>query len=710
MKLKGISSFEQHAEKFVAGLFGLALLAVLALQFLGKPSLVKVGTEEVTPSRAYETIAANAKRVDDNIKRPPADLPENGGIVTQGFANFNEKMTAPIAPHTEIAALDKASGLPGLNKDGQAAANAPINEIKVPAPTHALAAINMSTVSPSEQQSADVAKVLPDKAPFDKASVTVEAMFDGTALKTVLAEDPDGPTGPARAVPANWYSTGVQIIGVELHRQTLNADGTWSEPEKVRQMPGRPLYVDNADKLNDAASLKDASKFAADQSELIRRTPYFNAMFGEKWTPPSDRDKLLDADADKASIIRKKNQELNAEERAKKAAEDQLTKVGQPIAPTPGQGGGGAGGGKGHGASPPPPGPSSTPAGPSNADEGRKKQLRAAIDKHQEKINTLKTALRELGAPVEGDTAPVVMADPTAKPKQEPAVLENAAIKVWAHDVFVERGKTYRYQVGLILTNPYFGHSAAMLPAQADKLAKAGILRSAGSEWTDPILVDPETYIFFTSATEDEPSSNRTATARAEIFKFKWGFWRKGATTLEPGDSVIADVKVPDFTKLLAAAPAADPNQPQPAAPSPQIPSGKGGKGATTSASGIGSPPPSTTDTTNTLVSNTPPPMVSVPVEDKQIMIGVGQGTVRDAAGKTKSAQQVYMREPDGEIRIVIPDDQKSDAAYSRVSRSADRGQKELTPAADKAKSPITLPNSNNPSAPDARPARPSGG
>ena len=110
--------------------------------------------------------------------------------------------------------------------------------------------------------------------------------------------------------------------------------------------------------------------------------------------------------------------------------------------------------------------------------------------------------------------------DPNAKPKAEPPVLDNAAIKLWAHDVFVERGKTYRYQVVAIITNPYFGHSPAMVPAQADKLAKAGIMRSPASEWTDPITVDPETLLFFTAATQDDPAAGRSATARAEAVSY----------------------------------------------------------------------------------------------------------------------------------------------------------------------------------------------
>ena len=356
-----------------------------------------------------------------------------------------------------------------------------------------------------------------------------------------------------------------------------------------------------------------------------------------------------------------------------------------------------------------------SPTGPNLQDERNKKNLREVIAKDEKAIAGDKAKLRDLGAPVEGDTAPVVTADPNAKPKAEPGVLENNAIKLWAHDVFVERAKTYRYQVVVILTNPYFGHSAAMLPAQAEKLAKTGVMRSATSEWTDPITVDPETYLFFTAATDDDPSANRVASARAEVFQFKWGYWRKGAATLEPGDSVIADIRVPDFAKILAAPPV-DPNNPNNPAPPPQ-PAGPtgggrgGGKGAT--GGGFGSPPPDQAPTPNnpTIPAGTPPPMITISVESKQIMLGVGQGTIRETAAKpAKLAPQVYIREPDGEIKIIVPDAERSDPAYTRVSRSADKGLKELTPAADKPRSPLTVPNPNNPNPVDPHPPGGRGG
>jgi hypothetical protein len=693
MRLKGINPFEQHVEKIVAGVFGLALLAVLAMQFLSKPALVKVGNAEVPPADAYIKMAQLAKSVDERIKRTPQDLEGlSPAPITKQFDQFEAKIKAPVAPHPQLAAaLDSVAAFQ-LGSANSQNASVPINELVVPAPTRPTAATIMSTVATWEQQNPEVAKVLPAATPFDKASVSVDALFDGTALKSALALDPDGPTGPIRVIPSHWYINGVQILGVELHRQTLKPDGAWGAAEKVKQFPGRTLFVDDADKLNDAAVLNNATKFATDQSEMVRRTPYYAASFGEKWMAPSERETAGLQDADKAARVRAAYAELKRHEADLKRHQDALAKVGQPAAPLPGGGGGGGkgpGGGGGGGRNSP---PTSTPTGPNQQDERTKKRIQDEILVDQKNIAKDKATLRELGEQVDGDATPA--ADPNAKPKQEPPVLDNNSIKVWAHDAFVERGKTYRYQVVLILTNPYFGHSAAMIPAQAEKLAKTGIMRSAASEWTTPITVDPETYLFFTSATDDEPNAGRVASARAEVFQFKWGFWRQGAATLEPGDSVITEIKVPDFAKILAAQPGSDPTNPGGFQPPISIPGG-GGRGRT-----ISSPPPTPGNPDVPIIApGTPPPMINVSVESNQIMLGVGQGSIRDAAGKAKSARQVYIRQPGGDIQIIIPDEQKADPAYKRVVASADKGKKELTPLPEKPKplQPNQDPNATPP-------------
>ena len=67
MRLKGINPVEQNIEKVFAGVFVVAILGVLAMQFIGKPNRVKVGKDEVGLDEAYVQVAAEARKTDQLI-------------------------------------------------------------------------------------------------------------------------------------------------------------------------------------------------------------------------------------------------------------------------------------------------------------------------------------------------------------------------------------------------------------------------------------------------------------------------------------------------------------------------------------------------------------------------------------------------------------------------------------------------------------------
>jgi hypothetical protein len=709
MALKGISVVEQHVEKGVAGLFALALLGVLAWQFLGGQSTVEVDKAKVPIATAYAKIGENARRLNSSLQatQDPPD-PKEVLKAQQRFENFESAITAPVAPHEQLAGPLNTPGM--LLKDGKSIGpsnDAPIAEVVVPAPEHPMATTYLGTVSTAEQQNPEVAKVLPAAAPFDKASVTVEAVFPGTALRQAFETDPDGDKGPIRVVPKNWWENGVQILAVELYRQTLKPDGTWSAAERVKGMPGRALVVDKVDTLNDAESIRDAMKLAAD-IEMVRRTPYYDVSMGDRWVAPSEREAVAEAGQSKAEEIKSKRQQLANHDRELKRIDEQLQKVGQPTGPGPGSGGGGGGGRggpPGGGAAP----PSTQPAGPNSNDEARKKALQAARKKIVDARAQVVARLRELGEVVEGpDTAtPATSQDQKPAAKTEAPVLDNPSIRVWAHDVFVERGKTYRYQIGLVTTNPYFGHSAAMVPAQAEKLAKSGVMRSAPSEWTAPIAVDRETYTFFVAAVEDDASSGTKAYTRADVFQFKWGYWRKGSDQFEPGDRISLNINVPDFSKVLPATPATDQN------PAPAPGPGGGGRGGPGGRGGFpGGTPPGAAPTPDApaVPSGVQIPMLAVTVPSTEMVLTIGHGPSTGPAGRSA---EVYVKDGNGIVRTVQPDLEKNDLVFVRVTKSAERGEKARSAPVEKARPNQQQPGQgqNPPSGRDsAPPAGPAGG
>lgn len=687
MKLKGINPLEQHAEKIVVGVFAVAMLGVAAWQLLTPAPSVKVGTKEVPMPDAYSEVAKEARRIDAKIKQAePEGLPTGAGAALAQLESFDKRLTASVSPAPRLAVGIGASG-EGLNAGSTRGLEvATYAEVVLPTPGAPTGATHIATIDRSEiAADAAVQAVLPAKDPLDKASVSVELRFDGAALRTALMDDPDG-EGPVRALPKNWWDGRMQILGVEWRRQTLKPDGTWSDAEPMKLMPGRASLVDKLDTLNTAEALRTAANFATTNAEYVRRPPYYAVRLGEQWTPPAERAVAAKNEADKQREISRLTTNREAELKKLKQQEDALGKVGQaPPPPTGGGGGGGktgggglggGGGGRGGGGSAPPP-----PTGP-NSDDQRKKTIQQQIDATKRRIAEIETKLAALGVKV-GDGA-MSPTDGSASPtKAEAPLLDNPSVQLWGHDVYVQRGRTYRYQAVVVLTNPYFGYSAAMTKEQGDKLATKGVIRTAASEWSEPIAVDPETYLFFTTAVADDGLVGRSASAKAEVFQFAWGHWRRGDDTLEPGDSVSTELKVPDFTNVIASNDPAHMPGGAPMPPDAPPPSGggrTGGKlgGGASGPTAVPAPePPRAPDRPATATL----PTVTVQVADPRIMLGVGQGAVIDQPGKPpKPIMEVLVREEDGKITVRIPEQEKLDPTYLRVSQSAEKGIRETTP------------------------------
>jgi hypothetical protein len=159
-------------------------------------------------------------------------------------------------------------------------------------------------------------------------------------------------------------------------------------------------------------------------------------------------------------------------------------------------------------------------------------------------------------------------------------LLDDPSVRMWVHDMFVERGVTYRYRARIVFSNPLFMQFAQLAKSQED-LAKPHVIRSEFSEWSDQVEVPAERYYFVTGANTPD-NVDRSSGARVELFTFSWGFWRKALARVQPGDRVEGVAKgTPDFTQLarqqLDGAGGAGAGNPNPGAPVPGPGGGGGG-------------------------------------------------------------------------------------------------------------------------------------
>jgi hypothetical protein len=316
-------------------------------------------------------------------------------------------------------------------------------------PANLAAAANRQTFSPTEPLSIpELKKLLPAEQPFDKASVSVDFTFDGTALKAALMASPQEGVNP---LPVTWWrDSGIEILAVKLERQEQKPDGSWSDATEVAPPPGRITMTERIRQVQATPDLADAVAEAHSVADEIQRPAFFSIVAGQAWRPPHQAaaapESGRNADVDRL-IQQVKNDDKKIETLTKQKEAAEAAPVRQPGGG--GGGGGGRGGGKG-GAE----GGGGAPgqgSGPSFATDAEKKNRVNALDKEikaaqadkQKNVDTLKNVHKRdetgqaLAAGATGTTEP---GKETAKP-----LLDDAEVRLWTHDLTVEPGKTYRY-------------------------------------------------------------------------------------------------------------------------------------------------------------------------------------------------------------------------------------------------------------------------
>lgn len=700
MKLKGISWFEQHLEKVFACLFFAALLVVLALQFVGSESTVKVDKADVPLNTAWESVASKARQTGQRLAANA--VPEGDtGAATRQIVEFSERFKGPVSPVRELAVAFGESSSVGMPSVRIATPVAPLPEMRIPPTTNPIAVAHLTLVHPAEAAVPEVAAVLPAAMPFDKAGVTVEAEFSGEQLRRIMTTDPDG-QGPIRPMPGHWLEN-VQILDVELLREELRPDGTWGDATLVVPLPGRMSLREELGKpIPGAAHLKDLARLATDTADVIRRPLYYQSWLGEKWMPPSERrdnDRRLAELAGLGDDVRRLRETAQRLSDNIRNVEEQLSRIGpggtQPPgerprpSPPPNPGGGGK-------SVPGPAGaPPRTDPGRPDPSDARRRQLEQQRDRLRRDLDVVVSRLRAMNQDVSMFVAEEAAPDaPTASAAFEAPLLENPAVKVWAHDVSVERGKTYRYQLRVVLNNPMFGQGNVMVPEQQE-WARPPVVRSEPSAWSEPVRVDDESYFFIVGATPADARLNRSASARAELFIFKWGRWRKGDTSLEPGDRLEAAAKYPDFSGLLAAGhpgesawPVAgqpgrrDPTQPPPPSPPPSI-------SPTDTRTPPGNLPMQPERDRREAARPGQPegidvrgqklPMLSADIKVDAIFLNVGAAPA--VPGSTAPGAVVFLRDAAGRVITRTTGADSSSVLLARLRRSAEDGESDLRPA-----------------------------
>jgi hypothetical protein len=169
---------------------------------------------------------------------------------------------------------------------------------------------------------------------------------------------------------------------------------------------------------------------------------------------------------------------------------------------------------------------------------------------------TARPTSRQAQLPTRGFMRP----DTNRQREIEPEAVENPdEIRVAAHDLTVEPGKTYRYRVVVTVRNPLFrqtrvapeqreanydrltlGPSESELQRTAERVGE-----DARSVWTEPITIEPELYYFLLRA--------QARAALVEVWRVYNGRWREAEFQNNPGDFIggVAELNLEDETVAL---------------------------------------------------------------------------------------------------------------------------------------------------------------
>ncbi len=714
MKLKGINVIEQYVDKIVLAVVAVVLLAVLAMQFLLQPNRITVGSAEgIPPQNAYDPVESEAVRVLAALRNPEPTLPE---VEEQTLAGaFDEQMRAQLAPSKRIASLGRAVD-PGGSTQGAGISETRIAMPVLPAPTDVVPGAYRGTVSPTEWVlNEDLRPLLPAQQPFDLSVVTVQAKLNGGEVFQALLNDPDGDAGPLSGLPVSWWNRTFEILGAEVERQTLLADGTWSEPELVGPMPGGLNFAQEIREAHDArAADPDVSTLvgyvdlAARQAYDVLQPRFYNTIAGPEWLPPVDALAALapDSDQEEADRLLRNIEGWNA--RIEKIVASEQERQGRQNT-TRSQSPGGRGGPGGRRP------PENTRGTADTQNDAQAQRAQNQIANYEEQIEKAYDKLFELGFDEDGNRVEAADSSATAVGP----VLQSDEFTFWVHDIAPPDNATLRYRIRPLFNNPAYGRGLALGEDQLE-LAADPILPGPWSDWSRQVDTLGSEYYFVRTARESSALGGGPQAA-IEMYRFYYGYYRQASMTAEPGDLLVEDVSVPegllvyDMEKLQEQidggggstnapdlrmrAPSLQPDPRSPDVRSPNVRSpnvltpddprvpDRDRRGPQT----IDRQRPATETRPSVRRSTTgeegeelgEPAPTSVPVHLGVMLLDVSRipgGGERNLADQIRDRYQALFRDDSGQLVLRIPDDDQASLVYRQVVASAREGKDQLKP------------------------------
>ncbi len=514
MKLKGVNPIEQHIEKIVLGIVMILLLAVLSMQFVTRPNDIDVGNRKVAPDQVYAVLEGQANQLQSQLTDLNPALPDFKSVDL--VERYNQAFESASGGAIKLSsALGRGVDVVGASDGGAWAApeiaTGPIEALRVPVTSKPVAASLWATLDPFVPAVVpEYEQFIPATQPFDFPSVTIEAVFNGKDLEAALLGKGESQT----AIPRRFWSvTGLAILGFEAQRQELMSDGSWGNAEPIVTPPHTPMPTNALDQEAGLLDLAALVTTAAGVVDEVARPTFPPTIAGEPWSPPSER--VASGSYSESTRISRLTRQLDR-------ARAELDRLNNAPAGNP------------------PPSPKGRTRDPLPLIPNTNARDRDRLEK---RIKDIEDQLKELGV----DTASTGKSRRTRTSRTDiRSVLEEEAVDLWAHDLGVKPGATYRYRTRVVVNNPLFRKSSELDPDDAAQqaLTQDPFARGAWSDWSDPVVVGAREYFFVTGAEADTGLGATAPKATVELYKMFYGHYRRSTFSASPGDELAGSVRM----------------------------------------------------------------------------------------------------------------------------------------------------------------------
>lgn len=537
MKMKSSNPLQQHVEKVVLAVGVVFLVVVAGFLTVGNPYSVDANGRSVSPSKAEAELIRLSELLEQRLRAEEGLEPTiRGREIPPYLSDIERRLSQPVI---DLEQYPIALHLPGIEDFGPAADPDPyhVPPPNLPGELTAYAGYGMLGDAADPDVHERLWEFVHNEQTRDFRYVTVGGTFDAPEWADRLRAQP--PAGQ-QLLPEGWWMHHWGIAGMYLQRERLDtATGEWTDRRIVDALPTQIAFRSEEERLWSRQEAEQTITRIRTQWEEIARPPFVPTTGTVQWVPPHDAGRSLSTEdqrevADINRKIRDARQVIEREEARLERMGGTSPRVGQEQqdqrAPLPWD---------------------------LDADRDADRPRTQPATREQRVVELIEGKLVEIrdleisrdrlyGIEREDD-----LRDRAADRGQRDedfdrrdrrdrrggeAAMPVDDIRVWAHDLDVQPGETYRYRLVASVLNPLFQRTALAADQQERYYNRLTLWPSndelEAAPWSEPVRLDPEYHFFLVDGT---PSREE---AKVEVWRLYRGEWRREVFDVRPGDRI----------------------------------------------------------------------------------------------------------------------------------------------------------------------------